>query len=626
MIRAAFGAEARSGSALAAAGLAIALGLASLSARVGNVDLAFRDGHAVFPPYDDVYHARRIAWSAAHLGRALEFDPERGAAGAWCPWPPLYDVAAGAALRPLSRAAATPLDDLATWIPPLAVSFAAGLLAFLLARRLSLAAAAAGAAVFAFSPSLFAASRLGCLDHHFLEPALALGILAATLRALSAGGRRRWGAGVLLAAALLLALFVQTALVFAAALSFGCLFAFGQAPARSAGALGFGLAAVVLTVWRLARPAGYPDSSWFLGWTHVAALAAAAVALAVSEALRRRAGRRGDFLALAAGAAVASGVPTALVGFLQGARFFGGDPWLASILEFQPLFWNPWSNPWVDAARLGAVPLLAVALAVLAWRSGVRPATAAVATFALAYAAASIGGARFLIPAAGPFAAAAALAVDLGLRRRGALGALGAATLALAPAAPLTILEIRRPPRTIPSHAEAPIRAAAALAAIPGPGRVLSSWSLGHLFHRWSGRPVLVDGFGSMPGRVFFENASAILLSTSEAEVARYCDETGARFVALENPLATLPAQAASLGIDPSRFLRPGATPDAPSAITRFMQSTFWWRAWADHGAALPRPEGRGAAFSRFRVVYADPSEDGAEPYRRAAIVVLERI
>ena len=66
--------------ALALVVLAVAFGL-----RSANAGTAFQNGVPQFPPFDDQYQARRIAWTAAHLPSVLTFDPRRGVGGAFCP-------------------------------------------------------------------------------------------------------------------------------------------------------------------------------------------------------------------------------------------------------------------------------------------------------------------------------------------------------------------------------------------------------------------------------------------------------------------------------------------------------------------------------------------------------------
>src|SRR5205085_720330 len=107
-------------------------------------------------------------------------------------------------------------------------------------------------------------SWIGWFVHHFLEPMLVFGILWGTLAV------GRWPLAVFLTAAM----FVQTALVIAAGLSFAVLFLM-----RKRAALAFAVPALAIALYRLTRPPGYPNSQWFLGWTHAALFAGAAVAL-----------------------------------------------------------------------------------------------------------------------------------------------------------------------------------------------------------------------------------------------------------------------------------------------------------------------------------------------------------
>src|SRR5207244_469582 len=74
----------------------------------------------------------------------------------------------------------------------------------------------------------------------------------------------------------------QTALIIACGLAFIVLF-FGEN--RRAGAIGFAIAAIAVALYRLTRPPDYPNSEWFLGWTHAALFAAAAVTLSCGSLL-----------------------------------------------------------------------------------------------------------------------------------------------------------------------------------------------------------------------------------------------------------------------------------------------------------------------------------------------------
>jgi len=91
----------------------------------------------------------------------------------------------------------------AVWFPPFFTSAFAALAAWFLARRVNLATGVVAGLGLALSPGLVSVSRLGTIDHHFLEPALVVGMASAVLfsHASSEGlllvaGLPRLGAGV----------------------------------------------------------------------------------------------------------------------------------------------------------------------------------------------------------------------------------------------------------------------------------------------------------------------------------------------------------------------------------------------------------------------------------------------
>src|SRR5947209_4359860 len=208
-----------------------------------SITLRF-DPAAAYPPYDDLYHAKRIAYSIANFPHVLGFDRDRGLNGAFCPWPPLYDLACAA----LSLAGA-PLR----WLPPIGFSIFVGTVAFALGPIAGIG--------LAISPYLINISKTAAIDHHWIEPALLLMIVFATVR------RRP----VLLGLALSAAMFVQTAFLIAAAIAFAICFT------QRWGWISFAMPAMAIALYRLAQPSGYPDSAWFLGWPHAACFAAAAI-------------------------------------------------------------------------------------------------------------------------------------------------------------------------------------------------------------------------------------------------------------------------------------------------------------------------------------------------------------
>src|SRR5262249_21315211 len=150
-------------------------------------------------PIDELYHWKRMSYSAAHFPQVLEFDGDRGDSGAYCPWPPLYDLLAGGAARLLGARDADGVLARVVWFPPVIfAAFVAAAGAGVAHARGAFTAVVAGSAL-AASPYLVTSSWIGAIDHHFLEPILVFAILAATV----------WGRTWLLAAALTAAMFVQ---------------------------------------------------------------------------------------------------------------------------------------------------------------------------------------------------------------------------------------------------------------------------------------------------------------------------------------------------------------------------------------------------------------------------------
>lgn len=602
--------------------LAIGFGVfaLSLAVRVASYPNAFREGHAQLVPFDDLYHAKRIIFSATHFPRVLDFDPDRGLSGSFCPWPPLYDLAQAAQARLVGARGPREILRSAVWFPPVFAAVLAGVLAGLVARKAGPVAGVLTGLVVALSPAFVLASHLGAIDHHFLEPALLLGIAAAVV---SVGKTRSAqsvaGYGLLLALALTTALLVQTALLFAAGLALiAVLVVHGRRPAalRSA-ALGFALAAAAILVYRRGRPEGYPDGPWYLGYSHVAALVGAAIACGVAGWWRRREQTEetapwGALLGLFLGGLAALSVPGAVSGFSEGIHFFGGDPWLREIEEFRPLFFGRGTTPLSDFCFLGGGALLALAFAIRAFRGG-SPARRVLSVFAIGFLLAAIKSARFAIPAAVVLAIPAALLVADELKARRFRRAAGAAAIALLPtvagfATSLTEIRSVAPPGYRPMIATANYLRSRG----PGAGRVLGPWWAGHAFDVLGARPVVVDNFGAMEGRFLFEEAAGLLLSPREETVADYCRRNHVRFVVVENPSAASQI-ARTLEIPVSLYSRrlPGAAGEKSIlAPTRLLEASFWWRAYFGAGPVSESPS-PSLRFRFFRLVYPDPARFG---------------
>ena len=458
------------------------------------VTLLLRRGDGTVPPFDDLYHLKRIAFSAAHFPKVLDFDPDRGDRGAFCPWPPLYDVTLGGVQK---------LFGDVTYVPPVFFALFVAAVTAVMLRFGEIAAATAGLTL-ALSPYLIGASRSGHIDHHYVEPLLSLLIVAATVRRNA----------IALGLAIAIALMVQTALIVAAGVAFVAMFFSDD---TRDGAKAFAIAAAVILLYRLTRPPSYPDTAWFLGYPHIALLVAAAVACALAPRVSRP-------IALVAGAAIALAFPQTIAGL----RFFGGDPWLSSIIEFQPMF-NARGFIGTDIANLGGGAVLAPLL----WRK-----QRTVSLFAIAYLLLALSSRRFLVPAIAIFALGGALY----LCGHGLQPALLLAGTMIFPPLLYDIATARVPE---PSHDEYRVIARRLL---PLPrGRVLAPWSLGHAIDVLGRKGVIIDNFGSMPDERVFVDAIEAMLSTNETQLLQYCRERGVRYLVLPHP-AYVEATAATIG------------------------------------------------------------------------------
>jgi len=607
----------------AAAGVAFVF-LLSFGVRIANLPVAFVNGVPQFSPFDDMYHAKRIVYSAAHPLRVLSFDPNRGTSGAFCPWPPLYDMTAGLAARALGGSTAVAALSRAAWFPPIVASFVAALITFGLTRRFGLLAGLLGGAGVALSVYSVDKSRLGAIDHHFLEFPLVLGILLAVLGVASARDRRsalRYGG--LLAIAISLALFVQPALVLAAGMAFLAVLLLGRGepmPLLSA-AVGFGLSAALVFVYRLVQADGYPDNEWFLGFPHAALLLGSAAACAAQLWLLSKGfSRSGAFFgAVALGALVIAAVPTTLQALTGGAQFFGGDVWLRSISEFQPLFIRADGSWLADFADLGGGALLVLPMLLdRRWRSGSR---ATLLLFTATYLAAALSSMRFLAVAAPLLAVAGAVfCSDLrsaGFRRL----AVAAAAVLLLPGLVFSVPRVVRPAPMTAEEGLPMVQAARSIGrATAWSGAVLPPWSWGHLFNVVAGRRVLLDNFGSASAPTEFANSTGITFVTREQMLVDYCSGHGVRFLVLDDPLPYFAARVDMSGFPRSAYERPVGSGEP----TRLMRSTFWWRAYFEGGRARPDLGSAGAPFRRFRLVRVETEPESVR--RRTAVQIWELV
>jgi asparagine N-glycosylation enzyme membrane subunit Stt3 len=562
---------------LAAGLFAVALGV-----RLLNAPYIFEGGKPRITPVDELYHWKRIAYSATHFPHVLEFDPDRGVGGAFCPWPPLYDVASGGVARLLGAGKGTDKSVCATfglpstnrssgqsrdqcgtdtlvcadevleriiWFPPILFALFVGITVFILARTSMLVAAISGIAL-ATSPFLVTTSWIGSIDHHFLEPVLTFAILGAASLGIRSGTRRqRIRAGILLGIAITAAMFVQTALLIAAALAFVVLFLWSDGVAA---ACGFSIAAIAVVLYRLTRAPGFPDNQWFLGWTHASLFAAAAVASAIVIVRPRW-----RIVALLAGIVILLASPTVPASLLSGAHFFGGDRWLKTIQEFQPLWRAHGEDLLSDLAGLSGGAIVVWFLLVRSLRTRDYP-RLSVALFAIVYLGLTITSRRFWIVAIPLLALSGALFVPLIARKR--LAILAALMIALPP--PLQLAGwLMTPILPVPPNQQHWLQAVSFIRTLP-PGRVLGPWSMGHAIDVEGRHPVVIDNFGTMPDANTFERAEEALLAHDETALARYCDAAGVRYLILDQPRFGVASANAILG------------------TKKAAESTWWWHVW----------------------------------------------
>ena len=115
--------------------LAAAFFVLALGCRFLNAPYAFEWDKPRIAPVDELYHWKRMAYSAAHFPRVLEFDRDRGISGAFCPWPPLYDVAGGGAARLLGANDRAEVLRRIVWFPPILFALFTAIAVCILARR-----------------------------------------------------------------------------------------------------------------------------------------------------------------------------------------------------------------------------------------------------------------------------------------------------------------------------------------------------------------------------------------------------------------------------------------------------------------------------------------------------------
>ncbi|MHC4832084.1 MAG: STT3 domain-containing protein, partial [Planctomycetota bacterium] len=420
---------------------------------------AFPEGGAVPSGLDAFYHLRRIRAATAEWPRVPSFDAWMGVPnGGTCIWPPLFDWI------PATFARVTGLDPVTVaffWPPFLA---AVGIVVVIeLGRRLSgVRAGLLAGAVFALLPTTLLAGLLGRVDHHiaeaFMLPLFACGLLSladaldpasetdpgsARARASSAGlalgvfqgiALTLWAGSILYAGAIGLA-FVLLALTLE------------QSSARRV------LAQAVLIAQGVALVAVLPHAGLAISWgdpftpNALSLLQPALLLLAAATPCAIVWARSGDRPAVrallglgslvAVLAAVAVAAPSSLAGLGSGLSFLTREqsPWLAEIIEFQPMLSSARARS-SAVAGLGwaayALPLALVGTLFLLVRGRVRrPRGLVVLACLIVVVPLPFLQIRFLVAGAAVVALGMAVAIDHALRR-GVLSGVITVLLALA--------------------------------------------------------------------------------------------------------------------------------------------------------------------------------------------------
>jgi asparagine N-glycosylation enzyme membrane subunit Stt3 len=559
---------------------------AALAVRALRFGLVATPGGIFFPSgTDELYHMRRIWFTAANFPASLDFDRYMNhPLGAPPIWPPFFDWTIGAVARALVGGAdQAAVERVAIWAPPLLGALGVLAAAALVRRTFSPAAGWVTGAWLALLPAHAGYGSVGELDHHVAVGLFVLGLLAGAMQLVA--GKLRSGAvasGVAIAALLLLwPGSLLHVVVVQAAWTVYLLAARDPGAARArAGWLAatHALAAALVLPFCVGRH--WSDygavtplvlSAFQPLWLGAGAAAFAALALLWRRtALGGSRGRRiGSALTLAAlGLALAWFAVPGLADAVRGAAgWFAPDPFLANVGELEPLLmrnrrYDPSLAHGYFSYAVWTFPLAAAALARLASREG-RWDVGVLVAWASAFAVAALQQQRFMDAAGLGFALVVAPAAVLGFERAGRrravpraallAAAAAAAVLALLPYLPAyygdwvasrAVLRGERvyldPPvrqrRVIERAARFLKRETPPTAGWLDPTQqpewgVLAAWGHGHLLRYRGERPMVQDNFGPWGGRNGFEAALAFFESRSEEEGYAIATRLGVRYV-----------------------------------------------------------------------------------------------
>jgi hypothetical protein len=520
--------------AAAVAGFLFVLGLAAW-VRVAQFADPLAGGELVALDGDCHYHVRRI--EAALQGGIPTLDPLMNwPQGGLAHWADGFDLLGAWFATLAGGGRSNPGTHVAVFLWPVVLGILAVWATIDLARRLvprrDHASPLAAGLVAAFVPYFVDASTIGRVDHHVAEALSLLVLLSWSLRRFPVEGEDPPGIGweAAGAVAVWMALWVFSGGEFYVALaavplglaalgSRGGIRVVGSgAPALVGGAI-LGAVASVPSMRVHGRLLSFIFPS--LMQPMLVALAGLALATAVVAGGRpgSRDGRRRPLARLGAALvvlllafAIVPGLWREVRGAIEGWMLHR-DPWIASIAEFQPLFWDRDAGRWtmihVDAL-LGPVGILgALALPVGTWVAW-RHSPARAASFAMAagvistMAVLQIRFVRIVVPL---LAIAIALSlrglgdllarVPVARRLAGVMPVLGAVAIVLSSRELRSQVHVGSP-RDVPAFAQAVLDLK--LDRPPVHGRregVLVPWDTGHAAMQLSGRPVASNGFGS---------------------------------------------------------------------------------------------------------------------------------
>ena len=626
--------------------LALGLGLFALAfaLRIANLGLVFVGGSVHFPSgRDELYHVRKIVYQALRFPELLDFDPYVSFPfGAKPVWPPFLDWALAALARLVTTPDALSVERAIVWLPPLLGAVTVAALAEVGRRRFGLLAGAVAGLFLAALPAHHAHSQLGQVDHQVVLGLGTVLLFAAAFAWLAAptGSRRSrgWaaGLGLVLAASLLvspgalLQILPLQAFVLAFVLA-GRERAEAVGRARSA-ALAHGVAAAfVLPACLVSGPFAGLGAYSPLVLSHFQPLwlGAGALGLALlaevwqrSHAGAYRAQRAALAAALAGGTgllalALVPGLASALG--RAGGWFTGGEQFLSTVMEVQPLFFPAGAFDAGFALRELTAGLFVFPFAwlLLASRGGLDPNGRPLHALLLVWSGAFFGLALAQERFANAFAPGLALvlgvaAVELwqAVKRRtsprlrlasgAALVVLGVAALAPALrdyreliAYSAFVRERGQPVVPVSMRRKQVVEAAARFLRVASPPTrgfldaslrpeygVLSSWDDGHLVRYRAERPTVQDNFGSFADTRAFVLAGRYFEAEDEEAGVRIAEALGARYV-----VATREGSGQSL---------------EPSA------RSLGQRLWRRLGNAVPAASGSGApALARHRLLWA---------------------